>query len=112
MNPEEAQIRSHFNRLDGIRRFSGAFVWILQGESELVAKDDNTEAGESNKDKKNKDKDNPTDNEDEREKVHEQVDEVSVCWFGLVFSHSCSWVSRRSCTQKPLSVTLSDVTSL
>ncbi|KAF5899322.1 midasin-like, partial [Clarias magur] len=46
-----------------------------QGESELVAKDDNTEAGNSNKDKKNKDEDNPMDNKDEKEKIHEQVDE-------------------------------------
>ncbi|KAM9495289.1 midasin [Clarias gariepinus] len=46
-----------------------------QGESELVAKDDNTEAGESNKDKKNKDEDTPMDNKDEKEKIHEQVDE-------------------------------------
>ncbi|XP_053499982.1 midasin [Ictalurus furcatus] len=46
-----------------------------QGASELVAKDDNTEAGESNKDKKNKDKDDAMDVEDEKEKIHEQVDE-------------------------------------
>lgn len=65
----------------------GTFVWILQGESELVAKDDNTEAGESNKDKKNQDKDNPMDNEEEREKIHEQVDEVSVC--GIFSPVSC-----------------------
>ncbi|XP_003200751.2 midasin [Danio rerio] len=44
-----------------------------QGESELVAKDDNTDAGESNKDK-NQDKDLPKD-EEEKEKIHEQVDE-------------------------------------
>lgn len=46
-----------------------------QGESELVAKDDNTDAGESNKDK-NQDKDHPKD-EEEKEKIHEQLDEVS-----------------------------------
>lgn len=46
-----------------------------QGASELVAKDDNTEAGESSKDKKNKDKDDAMDIEDEKEKIHEQVDE-------------------------------------
>uniref|UniRef100_A0A671LK38 Midasin n=1 Tax=Sinocyclocheilus anshuiensis TaxID=1608454 RepID=A0A671LK38_9TELE len=44
-----------------------------QGESELVAKDDNTDAGESNKDK-NQDKDHPKD-EEEKEKIHEQLDE-------------------------------------
>lgn len=60
------------------------FVWILQGESELVAKDDNTEAEESNKDKKNQDKDNPVDNEEVKEKIHEQVDEVSV-FVGVFF---------------------------
>lgn len=46
-----------------------------QGESELVAKDDNMDAGESNKDK-NQDKNHPKD-EEEKEKIHEQVDEVS-----------------------------------
>ncbi|GAA6099361.1 midasin isoform X1 [Tachysurus ichikawai] len=61
--------------LDGSDKEEESGPGMDQGESELVAKDDNTEAGESNKDKKNKDKDNPTDNEDEREKVHEQVDE-------------------------------------
>lgn len=44
-----------------------------QGESELVAKDDNTDAGDS-KDKKNQDKDQPKDKE-EKEKIHEQLDE-------------------------------------
>ncbi|XP_043076462.1 midasin [Puntigrus tetrazona] len=44
-----------------------------QGESELVAKDDNTDAGESNKDK-NQDKNHPND-EEEKEKIHEQLDE-------------------------------------
>ncbi|KAF4099466.1 hypothetical protein G5714_019592 [Onychostoma macrolepis] len=44
-----------------------------QGESELVAKDDNMDAGESNKDK-NQDKDHPKD-EEEKEKIHEQLDE-------------------------------------
>ncbi|KAK2883458.1 hypothetical protein Q8A67_017095 [Cirrhinus molitorella] len=44
-----------------------------QGESELVAKDDNMDAGESNKDK-NQDKDQPKD-EEEKEKIHEQEDE-------------------------------------
>lgn len=61
-------------------------VRITQGESELVAKDDNTEAGESNQDKKNKDKDNSMDNEDEKEKIHEQVDEVSMgLWYYYFF---------------------------
>ncbi len=46
-----------------------------QGASELVAKDDNMDAGESNKDK-NQDKDHPKD-EEEKEKIHEQLDEVS-----------------------------------
>ncbi|XP_042633620.1 midasin-like isoform X2 [Cyprinus carpio] len=44
-----------------------------QGESELVAKDDNMDAGESKKDK-SQDKDHPQD-EEEKEKIHEQVDE-------------------------------------
>ncbi|XP_016311670.1 midasin-like [Sinocyclocheilus anshuiensis] len=44
-----------------------------QGESELVAKDDNMDAGESNKDK-SQDKDHSQD-EEEQEKIHEQVDE-------------------------------------
>uniref|UniRef100_A0A8C2BQ53 Midasin n=1 Tax=Cyprinus carpio TaxID=7962 RepID=A0A8C2BQ53_CYPCA len=44
-----------------------------QGESELVAKDDNTDAGESNKDK-NQDKDHLKE-EEEKEKIHEQLDE-------------------------------------
>lgn len=52
----------------------------------MVAKDDNAEAGESNQEKKNKDKGNPMDNEDEREKIHEQVDEVSFCRFVFFLS--------------------------
>ncbi|XP_073672706.1 midasin [Garra rufa] len=44
-----------------------------QGESELVAKDDNMDAGESNKDK-NQDKNQPKD-EEEKDKIHEQMDE-------------------------------------
>jgi len=54
-----------------------------QGESELVAKDDNMDAGESKKDK-NQDKDHPKD-EEEKEKIHEQVDEVSLSPFLLHF---------------------------
>lgn len=69
--------RSHF-KWSVLRSFA-VFAWVLQGESQLVAKDDNTEAGESNQDKNNKDKDNPMDKEDEKEKIHEQVDEVSAC---------------------------------
>ncbi|KAM9355690.1 midasin [Pholidichthys leucotaenia] len=45
-----------------------------QGESELVAKDDNLDAAVSNKDKKNKDEDKQIDEED-KEKIHEQADE-------------------------------------
>lgn len=52
-----------------------------QGESELVAKDDNMDAGESKKDK-SQDKDHPQD-EEEKEKIHEQVDEVSPSPFFL-----------------------------
>ncbi|XP_065113160.1 midasin [Paramisgurnus dabryanus] len=44
-----------------------------QGESELVAKDDNTDAGDS-KDKKNEDKDDQK-GEEEKDKIHEQLDE-------------------------------------
>ncbi|XP_076872534.1 midasin isoform X2 [Brachyhypopomus gauderio] len=46
-----------------------------QRESELVAKDDNAEAGESDKDQKKRDKERAPDGEDQREEVHEQVDE-------------------------------------
>ncbi|XP_062857908.1 midasin [Trichomycterus rosablanca] len=60
--------------LDGSDKEDESGPGMDQGESELVAKDDNTDAGESNKDKKNQDKDNPMDNE-EQEKIHEQVDE-------------------------------------
>ncbi|XP_037541022.1 midasin, partial [Nematolebias whitei] len=45
-----------------------------QGESELVAKDDNLDKEDSKKDKKNQDKDEQT-CEDEKEKIHEQGDE-------------------------------------
>ncbi|XP_053301820.1 midasin [Pleuronectes platessa] len=45
-----------------------------QGESELVAKDDNLDAEEQNKDKKNQDKDEQM-VEEEKEKIHEQGDE-------------------------------------
>ncbi|XP_053301822.1 midasin [Pleuronectes platessa] len=45
-----------------------------QGESELVAKDDNLDAEEPNKDKKNQDKDEQM-VEEEKEKIHEQGDE-------------------------------------
>ncbi|TRZ01341.1 hypothetical protein DNTS_001208 [Danionella cerebrum] len=44
-----------------------------QGESELVAKDDNMDAGESNKDK-NQEKEQSKD-EEEKDQIHEQVDE-------------------------------------
>ncbi|XP_044025553.1 midasin [Siniperca chuatsi] len=44
-----------------------------QGESELVAKDDNLDAADPNKDKKNQDKDEWID--EEKEKIHEQGDE-------------------------------------
>ncbi|RXM29707.1 Midasin [Acipenser ruthenus] len=48
-----------------------------QGESELVAKDDNLDAGNSNKeDKKQQDKDEePADTGEGKEKIHEQLDE-------------------------------------
>ncbi|TSL47560.1 Midasin [Bagarius yarrelli] len=61
--------------LDGSDKEEESGQGMDQGASELVAKDDNTEAGESNKDKKNKDMDNLMDNKDEKEKIHEQVDE-------------------------------------
>ncbi len=48
-----------------------------QGESELVAKDDNLDAADPNKDKKNQDKDEQME-EEEKEKIHEQGDEVIV----------------------------------
>ncbi len=59
------------------------------GESELVAKDDNMDAGESNKDK-NQDKDLPKD-EEEKEKIHEQLDEVSsfTISLGFFFRQDC-----------------------
>uniref|UniRef100_A0AAR2JB73 Midasin n=1 Tax=Pygocentrus nattereri TaxID=42514 RepID=A0AAR2JB73_PYGNA len=61
--------------LDGSDKEEESGPGMDQGESELVAKDDNTDAGESNKDKKNQDKDHPMDSEDQKEKVHEQIDE-------------------------------------
>ncbi|XP_028296182.1 midasin isoform X2 [Gouania willdenowi] len=45
-----------------------------QGESQLVAKDDNVDAAESNKDQKNQDEDKQMDEED-KEKINEQGDE-------------------------------------
>ncbi|XP_058470371.1 midasin [Solea solea] len=45
-----------------------------QGESELVAKDDNLESADPNKDKKNQDKDEHMD-EEQKEKINEQGDE-------------------------------------
>ncbi|XP_054474709.1 midasin [Anoplopoma fimbria] len=45
-----------------------------EGESELVAKDDNLDAADPNKDKKNQDKDDQMDME-EKEKINEQGDE-------------------------------------
>lgn len=48
---------------------------LCQGESELVAKDDNLDAAEPDKDKKNQNKDEQM-NEEEKEKIHEQGDEV------------------------------------
>uniref|UniRef100_A0A3B1J791 Midasin n=1 Tax=Astyanax mexicanus TaxID=7994 RepID=A0A3B1J791_ASTMX len=60
--------------LDGSDKEDESGAGMDQGESELVAKDDNTDAGESKKDEKNKDKDHPLDKE-EKEKIHEQVDE-------------------------------------
>ncbi|XP_028858240.1 midasin [Denticeps clupeoides] len=45
-----------------------------QGESELVAKDDNLDASEPNKEK-NRDKEQPRDEEESTEKIHEQQDE-------------------------------------
>ncbi|XP_067097253.1 midasin [Osmerus mordax] len=45
-----------------------------QGESEMVAKDDNLDAADPNKDQKNQDKDQSLEDE-EKEKIHEQGDE-------------------------------------
>lgn len=47
-----------------------------QGESELVAKDDNVDAADPNKDKKTEDKDQQMDSE-EKEKINEQGDQVT-----------------------------------
>lgn len=47
-----------------------------QGESELVAKDDNLDAADPNKDKKTEDKDQQMDAE-EKEKINEQGDQVT-----------------------------------
>lgn len=47
-----------------------------QGESELVAKDDNLDAADPNKDKKTEDKDQQMDTE-EKEKINEQGDQVT-----------------------------------
>eukprot|EP00063_Salmo_salar_P024834 XP_013999669.1 PREDICTED: midasin-like [Salmo salar] len=46
-----------------------------QGESELVAKDDNLDAADPNKDNKNKDDKDQQLDEEEKEKIHEQGDE-------------------------------------
>ncbi|CAB1342786.1 unnamed protein product [Coregonus sp. 'balchen'] len=46
-----------------------------QGESELVAKDDNLDAADPNKDNKNKDDKDQELDEEEKEKIHEQGDE-------------------------------------
>ncbi|XP_030636974.1 midasin [Chanos chanos] len=61
--------------LDGSDKEDESGPGMDQGESELVAKDDNLDAGDSKKDEKNKDKDHPLDKEEEREKIHEQMDE-------------------------------------
>lgn len=50
-------------------------TWF-QGESELVAKDDNLDAADPNKDEKTKDKDQQMDTE-EKEKINEQGDQVT-----------------------------------
>lgn len=57
---------------------------MTQGESELVAKDDNLDAADPNKDKKNQDKDEQMDTE-EKDKINEQGDEVIT----LLHTSSC-----------------------
>lgn len=53
-----------------------AHVCVLsQGESELVAKDDNLDAADPNEDKKTQDRDEEMD-EEEKEKINEQGDQV------------------------------------
>lgn len=47
-----------------------------QGESELVAKDDNLDAADPDKDQKTQDRDEQMD-EEEKEKINEQGDQVN-----------------------------------
>ncbi|XP_035384712.1 midasin isoform X1 [Electrophorus electricus] len=61
--------------LDGSDKEEQSGPGMDQGESELVAKDDNAEASESNKDQLKQEKEHTPDVKDEREEVHEQVDE-------------------------------------
>lgn len=49
----------------------------------MVAKDDNLDAADPNKDKKNQDKNEQMDAE-EKEKINEQGDEVIILWFNEV----------------------------
>lgn len=58
-----------------------------QGESELVAKDDNLDAADPNKDKKTQDKDDQMDVE-EKEKINEQGDEVILLWSDEIMNRS------------------------
>ena len=60
-----------------------------QGESELVAKDDNLDAADPNKEKKSQDKEEQMDVE-EKEKIHEQGDEVAPRVINLFYFSSLS----------------------
>lgn len=60
---------------------------LLQGESELVAKEDNLDTADSNRDKKSQDQDEEQ-REEETEKIHEQGDEVTSHPLQL-FTTSC-----------------------
>lgn len=65
-------------------------LWICQGESELVAKEDNLDSVDSNREKKNQDKDEQI-CEEETEKIHEQGDEVTINHLKLFPTFSSSF---------------------
>lgn len=62
---------------------------FVQGHSELVAKDDNLDAADANKDKKKQDREEPGE-EEEREQIHEQGDEVGQALEHLPLPSHCT----------------------
>lgn len=95
-------------------------VTWFQGESELVARDDNLDAADPDKDKKTEDKDQQMDTE-EKEKINEQGDQVTfippelfsfeaVLLVELHMSHHILIQSILFCCKMHLDVTHFDVT--